>query len=64
MSRYFIRAGDAPPYHPANHTGTTNRRLVGEENVGARNVEVVYAGLGTAWVDDLEIFPWQLAVRP
>ena len=40
-SRYFVRAADAPPYHPANHTGTTNRRLVGEHNVGARNVEVV-----------------------
>jgi quercetin dioxygenase-like cupin family protein len=41
-SRYFIRHEDAPPYHPANHTGTTNRRLIGRENVGARNVEVVH----------------------
>lgn len=40
-SLYFVRAADAPPYHPANHTGTTNRRLVGEQNVGARNIEVV-----------------------
>ena len=41
MSRYFIRESDAPPYHPANHTGTTNRRLIGPDNVGAMNVEVV-----------------------
>ena len=39
--RYFVRAADVPPYHPANHTGTTNRRLIGPDNVGARNVEVV-----------------------
>ncbi len=41
MSRYFVRAADVPPYHPANHTGTTNRRLIGADNVGARHVEVV-----------------------
>ena len=40
-SRYFVRPLDVPEYHPANHTGTTNRRLIGRENVGARNVEVV-----------------------
>jgi mannose-6-phosphate isomerase-like protein (cupin superfamily) len=39
--RYFVRAGDVPAYHPANHTGTTNRRLIGAHNVGARQVEVV-----------------------
>jgi quercetin dioxygenase-like cupin family protein len=41
QSRYFVRPEDVPSYHPANHTGTTNRRLIGGENVGARNVEVV-----------------------
>jgi uncharacterized cupin superfamily protein len=41
MSRYFIRQADVPPYHPANHTGTTNRRLIGQDNVGATNIEVV-----------------------
>ncbi len=40
-SRYFVRAQDVPGYHPANHVGTTNRRLIGAENVGARNVEVI-----------------------
>jgi quercetin dioxygenase-like cupin family protein len=40
-SRYFVRAAEVPAYHPANHTGTTNRRLIGEDNVGAKNVELV-----------------------
>ena len=40
-SRYFIRADDVTPYHPANHTGTVNRRLIGPDNVGASNLEVV-----------------------
>ena len=43
-SRYFVRADEVPAYHPARHTGTVNQRLIGSENVGARNVEVV---LGT-----------------
>jgi quercetin dioxygenase-like cupin family protein len=40
-SRYFVREADVPPYHPANHTGTVNRRLIGAENVGARHVEML-----------------------
>ncbi len=40
-SRYFVRQGDVPAYLPANHTGTVNRRLIGPQNVGARNLEVV-----------------------
>jgi quercetin dioxygenase-like cupin family protein len=39
--RYFVRQDDMPPYHPANHLGTVNRRLIGPETVGARNIEVV-----------------------
>ncbi len=39
--RFFVRAADVPAYHPANHSGTTNRRLIGPENVGAAGVEVV-----------------------
>ncbi|HWQ39330.1 MAG TPA: cupin domain-containing protein [Burkholderiales bacterium] len=38
---YFVSPKDVPPYHPANHSGTTNRRLIGAHNVGARNLEVV-----------------------
>lgn len=44
LSRYFVRAQDVPAYRPANHSGTVNRRLIGEENVGAQKLEVV---LGT-----------------
>jgi mannose-6-phosphate isomerase-like protein (cupin superfamily) len=39
--RYFVRAGDVTGYHPANHVGTVNRRLIGRENVGAEQLEVV-----------------------
>ena len=39
--RFFVRAADVPSYQPANHTGTTNKRLVGADNVGAQNVELV-----------------------
>jgi quercetin dioxygenase-like cupin family protein len=38
---YFVRGADVPHYHPANHTGTRNYRLIGEENVGAKGVEVI-----------------------
>ena len=43
-SRYFVRAGEVPGYHPANHVGTVNRRIIGRETVGAKQLEVV---LGT-----------------
>jgi myo-inositol-1(or 4)-monophosphatase len=36
-----VRPQDVPSYHPANHTGTINRRLIGASNVGAAQVEVV-----------------------
>ena len=45
-SRYFVHAQDVPPYHPANHTGTVNRRLIGAGNVGAVKVEVVLGVIG------------------
>ena len=41
-NRYFIRTADVPGYHPANHTGTLNRRLIGAETVGARQLEMVH----------------------
>jgi quercetin dioxygenase-like cupin family protein len=43
--RYFIRAGEAEAYHPAHHEGTTNRRLVGRDTVGAERLEVVLGRL-------------------
>lgn len=39
--RYVVRRDEAEPYSPANHEETVNRRLVGRENVGARQLEVV-----------------------
>lgn len=39
--RFFVRGAEVPTYSPANHTGTVNRRLIGPETVGARNLEVV-----------------------
>lgn len=40
-NRYVVRAEDVAPYSPQNHDGTVNRRLIGPENVGARQLEVV-----------------------
>lgn len=39
---YFIRTEDIPGYHPANHLGTLNRRLIGRETVGATQLEVIH----------------------
>jgi mannose-6-phosphate isomerase-like protein (cupin superfamily) len=39
--RYFVRESDITGYHPANHTGTLNKRLIGPETVGARHLEVL-----------------------
>jgi mannose-6-phosphate isomerase-like protein (cupin superfamily) len=41
-SRFFIHAGDVPGYHPANHTGTLNHRLIGPETVGAKHIELLH----------------------
>ena len=41
-ARYFVRHEDVAAYHPANHTGTTNRRLIGPDNVGSRRIELVH----------------------
>ena len=38
---YFVNQQSVPPYHPANHTGTTNYRLIGPETVGATRMEVL-----------------------
>jgi len=43
--RYFIRPADVTPYSPANHHGTVNRRLIGPETVGAKQVEVLHGTL-------------------
>lgn len=38
----FVRVDDVPGYHPANHVGTLNRRIIGRETVGARQLEVIH----------------------
>ena len=40
-SRYLVKPDSVAAYSPANHTGTVNRRLIGPETVGAKQVEVV-----------------------
>src|SRR2546428_1819101 len=40
-SAYVVRQDAVPPYSPLNHGATVNRRLVGRDNVGARQLEVV-----------------------
>jgi mannose-6-phosphate isomerase-like protein (cupin superfamily) len=46
MKRYFVSESDAPPYSPANHSDTVNRRLIGPENVGAKSIELVLGTIG------------------
>jgi len=41
LQNYFVNQQSVTPYHPANHTGTTNYRLIGPETVGANNIELV-----------------------
>jgi len=43
-SPFVRRATDVAAYAPANHTGTSNQRIIGKETVGARRLEVL---LGT-----------------
>ena len=40
-NRYFIRAEDVTAYNPSNHSGTSNRRLIGPDTVGSTQLEVV-----------------------
>ena len=41
-SKYFVKAGDVQGYHPANHVGTVNRRIIGSETVGAKQIELLH----------------------
>ena len=38
---WLIKEAAIPGYHPANHTGTLNRRLISRDTVGAKHVEVL-----------------------
>ncbi|MBI3964630.1 MAG: cupin domain-containing protein [Chloroflexi bacterium] len=41
MPQYLIRQDEVPTYSPPKHQKTVNRRLVGRQNVGSENLEVV-----------------------
>ena len=41
LSNCIVRADQLEPYSPDAHAGTVNMRIIGQETVGARNVEVV-----------------------
>jgi mannose-6-phosphate isomerase-like protein (cupin superfamily) len=43
--RYFVRAEEMPGYSPANHSGTLNRRLIGPNVNGSKQLEVVHGTL-------------------
>jgi mannose-6-phosphate isomerase-like protein (cupin superfamily) len=45
-SKYLVRQSDVEPYHPANHTETSNQRLISWHNVGAKHLEVILGTLG------------------
>lgn len=44
---FFVRGAQVPAYHPANHEHTSNQRLIGPDNVGARHLEVVLGTIGS-----------------
>ena len=41
MTRVVIRPQDVSAYSPANHTGTSNQRIISRATVGARHVEAL-----------------------
>jgi len=45
-SKYLVRPQDVKPYQPANHTETSNQRLISRHNVGAEHMEVILGTLG------------------
>lgn len=45
-SKFHIRPNDVEAYQPANHTHTSNQRLISRHNVGAEHVEVILGTLG------------------
>lgn len=45
-SKYLVRPAEVPAYHPANHTETSNQRLISRNNVGAQHLEVILGTLG------------------
>ena len=48
--KYIVRPEDVPAYSPPLHAGTVNRRLVGKEVNGSRQVEVVLGAVESGGV--------------
>jgi mannose-6-phosphate isomerase-like protein (cupin superfamily) len=40
--RYFVKSGEVEGYHPANHVGTVNHRIIGRETVGSEKIELIH----------------------
>lgn len=40
-SPHVLYPDQVAPYQPANHTGTSNRRIISRDTVGARHLEVL-----------------------
>ena len=47
---FVVRPEELSAYSPAAHRGTINRRLIGSETVGARNMEVVLGEVASTGV--------------
>jgi quercetin dioxygenase-like cupin family protein len=45
LSDCVVRINQLEPYLPDIHAGTTNRRIIGQETVAAKNVEIVLGEL-------------------
>ena len=44
--KYLVKQNDVQAYQPANHTETSNQRLISRHNVGAKHLEVILGTLG------------------
>jgi quercetin dioxygenase-like cupin family protein len=45
LSDCIIRVEQLEPYSPESHQGTVNRRIIGKETVGSKNLEMVLGSL-------------------
>lgn len=54
--KFFVKESEVMPYSPLNHTGTVNRRLIGPNETGSENLEVL------AWCR--QQVTWRAAAQP
>jgi quercetin dioxygenase-like cupin family protein len=50
LSDCVVRVDRLEPYSPDLHAGTVNRRIIGQETVGAKNMEIVLGELDPSGV--------------